>query len=161
MHAKGGPVKYLAYLSLHTLWIAPSMEFHHKVLKIWEWTIIQKNYLSAEYYTNWEYQHILPPGVFLGLGVLAHFELCQFFKCWIVLNIFYYIFWNKMSQNQTRKILNYIKSLCAELFLIFSNVYILRQNIPKSNKKIFGLYQVFTHNFLCQNGRMFIKIFVL
>ena len=28
-----------------------------------------------------------------------------------------------MSQNQTRKILNYINSLCAELLQIFCNIY--------------------------------------
>ena len=29
-----------------------------------------------------------------------------------------------MSQNQARKNLDYIKSLCAELFQIFSNIYL-------------------------------------
>ena len=40
-----------------------------------------------------------PPGVFLGLRVLAHFELYQIFVCWSVQNIFFcYLFWNKLSQ---------------------------------------------------------------
>ena len=40
-----------------------------------------------------------PPGVLLGLRVLAHFELYQIFVCWSVQNIFFcYLFWNKLSQ---------------------------------------------------------------
>ena len=32
------------------------------------------------------------------------FELYQVLMCWIVLNIFWYMLWGKMSQNQARKI---------------------------------------------------------
>ena len=42
------------------------------------------------------------------LGVLANFELYQVLMCWIVLNNFQSIFWNKTSQYQTWNILNYI-----------------------------------------------------
>ena len=57
-----------------------------------------------------------PPGVSLDVGVLAHFELYKVFMPWIVLTIFKYIFWDKVSSNQNKKILNYITSWCAELF---------------------------------------------
>ena len=58
-----------------------------------------------------------------------------------------------MSQKkkQIRKILNYIKSLFAKLFQIFSNIYFRIKYSAKSDKKNFELYQVFMNNCLCQN----------
>ena len=35
---------------------------------------------------------------FLGFRLLEHFELYQVCMCWIVLNIFWYIFWDILSQ---------------------------------------------------------------
>ena len=42
---------------------------------------------------------------------------------------------------------------CLKYFLI----YILRQNVSKSDNKDFKLYQCFIHNFLCKNDNMFIN----
>ena len=41
--------------------------------------------------------------------------------------------------------------ICFKYFL----KYILGQKISKSQKDNVGLYQVFTHNFLCRNGKIF------
>ena len=61
------------------------------------------------------------------------------------------------------KILNSIKSLCrifrTKLFQIFSNTYFGSKCPKKSEKKDFELYQVFIHSFLCQNNKIFTKIF--
>ena len=58
-----------------------------------------------------------------------------------------------MSQKkkQIRKILNYIKSLFAKLFQIFSNIYFRIKYSAKSDKKNFELYQVFMNTCLFQN----------
>ena len=37
----------------------------------------------------------------------------------------------------------------------------LEQNVSKSDEKDFKLYQIFEHNFLFQNDKIFIKIFEL
>ena len=39
--------------------------------------------------------------------------------------------------------------------------YILEQNFSKSDKRDFELNQFFTHNVLCQNNKIFLKIFEL
>ena len=46
-------------------------------------------------------------------------------------------------------------------FLEYFLRYIFQQNVSKSDKKDSELYQVFTHNFLCQNDKIFIKNFEL
>ena len=46
---------------------------------------------------------------------------------------------------------------CFKYFLI----QILRQKVSKLDKKDFELYHLFTHNFLCQNDKLFIKMFEL
>ena len=67
------------------------------------------------------------------LGLLAHFAPRSIF-CLGSISTFWTI--------SSLYVLNYFK-----YFL----VYILQQNVSKSNKKDFELYQVFMHIFLCQN----------
>ena len=43
---------------------------------------------------------------------------------------------------------SYIKSLCAKLFRIFSNIYFGTNILEKLNKHFFELYQVFMYDFL-------------
>ena len=87
--------------------------------------------------------NIFPPGVFLGLGVLACFAPWGIFGLgsistfWTISNLY---------------VLN-----CFKYFLI----QILRQKVSKLDKKDFELYHLFTHNFLCQNDKLFIKMFEL
>ena len=61
-----------------------------------------------------------------------------------------------------------LKSLCAKLFQLFSNINVLghlsqkiRQEKLSKFIKISELYQVFMHNFLCQNDKIFINAFEL
>ena len=88
--------------------------------------------------------------------------------CWIVLNIFYYIFWNILFQKIKQEKFWTISSLCVLNSFKYFLVYILGQMFQKVRQehlskfiKIFQLYQVFMHNFLSQNGKIFIKIFEL
>ena len=59
---------------------------------------------------------------------------------------------NFEPKNQTRKFLNYMKSLCADFFRIFSNTYFGTKCLKKSDKKNVELYQVLMYNFLRQNA---------
>ena len=43
---------------------------------------------------------------------------------------------------------SYIKSLCAKLFRIFSNIYFGTNILEKLNKHFFELYQVLMYDFL-------------
>ena len=89
--------------------------------------------------------------------VISSLYVLNCFKCFLI-----YILGQNVLKNQRRKILNYIKSLCAELFQIFSNIY-NGTNVPKKSdkKNNFETYQVFTYNFLCQNDWTFAMIFEL
>ena len=84
-----------------------------------------------------------PPEVSLGLGILAHSAPWCIFAFGSIST-----FWT-------------ISSLYVLNFLKYFLIYILRQNVSKSDKKNFELYQGFTYNFLCQNDKIFIKIFKL
>ena len=77
------------------------------------------------------------------LGALAHFVPWVVFGLGIIST-----FWA-------------ISSLYMLNWFRYFLIYILRQNVSKSDKKGFELYQVFTHNFLCQDDKIFINIFEL
>ena len=73
-----------------------------------------------------------------------------------------YILRQNVPKNQTRKISDYIKYFYVLNCFGHSLIYILGQNVTrKSDKKNFEHYQVFIHNFLCQNDKIFMKIFEL
>ena len=79
-----------------------------------------------------------------------------------VLNCFKYFvinFGTKFLQKVGKKNLNYLKSLYAKLFQIFSNLY-FGIFVPKRIKQK-KLYQVFMYNFQCQNEKIFTKILEL
>ena len=64
-----------------------------------------------------------------------------------------------VQKNQTRKILTFSSLYVLSCFKYFL-IYILRQNVSKiKTRKIFELYEVFVYNFLCQDDKIFIKIF--
>ena len=83
------------------------------------------------------------PGAFSGLGALAHFLHWSIFRLGSIS-----IFWS-------------ISSLCVLICFKYFLIYVLRLNVSQSNQKNSELNQIFMHNFLCQNDKIFIKIFKL
>ena len=76
------------------------------------------------------------------------------FKCFLT-----YILGQNVQKNQTRKILT-LSSLCMLSCFKYFLIYILRQNVSKiKTRKMFELCEVFVYNFLCQDDKIFIKIF--
>ena len=91
--------------------------------------------IGWEEYTTWGYWNIFPPGIFLGLGVLKHFELenqtkklCITFLCQNVSNIYKTeTFWSRdTSSIQGIQIFVLYQvsmyNICAKLFFIFSDI---------------------------------------